>query len=147
GQPRDARREHHSRSTRAMWEAGGDLSSTLVASCGPIAIRQHVVQELSLERAIQPGDIATLTGLARYGGDVGHSDQQIRFGRPTALQDEMIDAVRFLGDAILAHVSPGAKHSDLSAPYRDAVVETGLRSTGATDNHPYGIDAPERPTQ
>ncbi len=133
--------------TRAMWEAGGDLGSTLVASCGPIAIRQHVVQELSLERAIQPGDVATLTGLARYGGYVGHSDQQIRFGRPTALQDEMIDAVRFLSDAILAHVRRGAKHSDLGAAYRDAVVETGFRATGATDIHPYGIDAPERPTQ
>ena len=35
-----------------------------------------VVQELSLGRVIQPGDIATLTGQARYGGYAGHSDQQ-----------------------------------------------------------------------
>jgi len=133
--------------TRAMWEAGGDLSSTLVASCGPIAIRQHVVQELSLARAIQPGDVAILTGLARYGGYVGHSDQQICFGPPTTLRREMIESVRFLSDAVLAQVRPGAKHSDLGAAYRDAIAETPFRPTGATDLHPYGLDAPERPSQ
>jgi Xaa-Pro aminopeptidase len=132
--------------TAAMWDAGGDLSSTLVASCGPIAIRQHVVQELSLGRRIAPGDVAILTGMARYGGYAGHSDQEICFGAPTRLQHEMIDAVRFLNDAILRQVHPGAKHSDLAAAYRSAIVETGFRPTGATDLHPYGIDAPERPS-
>jgi len=133
--------------TRAMWEAGGDLSSTLVASCGPIAIRQHVVQELSLGRVIEPGDVAILTGLARYGGYAGHSDQEICFGPPSPLQREMVEAVRFLSDAVLQHVRPGANHSDLSAAYRDAVAETGFRATGATDLHPYGIDVPERPSR
>jgi len=133
--------------TRAMWEAGGDLSSTLVASCGPIAIRQHVVQELSLGRIIQPGDVAILTGLARYGGYAGHSDQAICFGPPSVLRREMSEAVRFLSDTVLKHVRPGAKHSDLSAAYRDAVAETGFRPTGATDLHPYGIDVPERPSR
>ncbi len=133
--------------TRAMWEAGGDLSSTLVASCGPIAIRQHVVQELSLGRVIEPGDVAILTGLARYGGYAGHSDQEIRFGPPSALQREMAEAVRFLSDTVLKHVRPGARHSDLGAAYRDAVAETGFRPTGATDLHPYGIDVPERPSR
>jgi Xaa-Pro aminopeptidase len=132
--------------TAAMWDAGGDLSSTLVASCGPIAIRQHVVQELSLGRRIEPGDVAILTGMARYGGYAGHSDQEICFGPPTRLQLEMIDSVRFLNDAILRHVHPGAKHSDLGAAYRSAIVDTGFRPTGATDLHPYGIDAPERPS-
>jgi Xaa-Pro aminopeptidase len=129
-----------------MWEAGGDLNSTLVASCGPIAIRQHVVQELSLQRPIVPGDVAILTGLARYGGYAGHSDQEIYFGRPTELQREMVEAVRFLSDAVLKQIKPGAKHSDLGAAYRDAVAETRFRPTGATDLHPYGIDVPERPS-
>ena len=132
--------------TRAMWEAGGDLSSTLVASCGPIAIRQHVVQELSLERAIEPGDVAILTGLARYGGYAGHSDQEITFGPPSGLQDEMSEAVRFLSDTILKQIRAGVLHSELSAVYRDTVGETGFRPTGATDLHPYGIDVPERPS-
>lgn len=133
--------------TRAMWEAGGDLSSTLVASCGPIAVRQHVVQELSLGRVIESGDVAILTGLARYGGYAGHSDQEICFGRPSELQREMVEAVRFLSDAVLQHVRPGAQHSDLGAAYRGAVAETGFRPTGATDLHPYGIDVPERPSR
>jgi Xaa-Pro aminopeptidase len=127
----------------AMWEGGGDLSSSLVASCGPIAIRQHVVQELSLSRMIQPGDVAVLTGLARFGGYVGHSDQEIVFGRPSALQLEMIEAVRFLRESVLRQVRPGAKQSDLGAAYRDAIRETGFRTTGATDLHSYGIDVPE----
>jgi Xaa-Pro aminopeptidase len=132
--------------TRAMWDAGGDLGSTLVASCGPIAIRQHIVQELSLGRVIQPGDVAILTGLARYGGYAGHSDQEICFGLPSPLQQEMVEAVRFLSDSVLKHVRPGAKHGDLGAAYRDAVAETGFRPTGATDLHSYGLDVPERPT-
>jgi len=133
--------------TTAMWDAGGDLSSTLVASCGPIAVRQHVVQELSLGRTIEPGDVAILTGLARYGGYAGHGDQEICFGPPSRLRLEMIDAVRFLNDAILKHVRPGAKHSDLGSAYLSAIAETGFRPTGATDLHPYGIDAPERPSR
>jgi len=132
--------------TGAMWEAGGDLNSTLVASCGPIAIRQHVVQELSLARKIEPGDVAILTSLARYGGYAGHSDQEICFGRPTALQQEMIEAVRFLSDTILKQIRPGMMHSDLGAIYRDAIAVTEFRPTGATDLHPYGLDVPERPT-
>jgi Xaa-Pro dipeptidase len=132
--------------TRAMWDAGGDLNSTLVASHGRTAVRQHVVQELSLDRPIQPGNVAILTGLARYGGYAGHSDQEIVFGPPSSLQREMIEAVRFLSDSVLKQVRPGAKNSDLSAAYRDAIAETGFRPTGATDLHPYGLDVPERPS-
>jgi Xaa-Pro dipeptidase len=131
---------------RAMWEAGGDLSSTLVASCGPVAIRQHIVQELSLERPIARGDVAILTSLARYGGYAGHSDREIYFGQPSELQREMTEAVRFLSDSVLKQIRPRAKHSDLGAAYRDAIAETGFRPTGATDLHPYGIDVPERPS-
>jgi methionyl aminopeptidase len=129
-----------------MWDAGGDLSSTLVASHGRIAVRQHVVQELSLDRPIQSGNVAILTGLARYGGYAGHSDQEIVFGTPSPLQGEMIEAVRFLSDSVLKHVRPGAKNGDLGAAYRDAIAETGFRPTGATDLHPYGLDVPERPS-
>ncbi|MPZ13700.1 MAG: M24 family metallopeptidase [Chloroflexi bacterium] len=131
----------------AMWEAGGDLSSTLVASCGPVAIRQHVVQELSLGRIIEPGDIATLTGLARSGGYAGHSDQQICFGPVSALQRELSEAVRSVRDAVMKRVTPGARHSELGAAYQDAARTTRFRPTSATDIHSYGIDVPEHPTR
>ena len=128
-----------------MWEAGGDLSSTLVSSCWPVPKRNHVLQELSMGRTIEPGDVAIVTGLARYGGYAGHNDQQICFGAPSALHREMFGAVRFLRDAILREVKPGATQSQLVQAYRSALPETGFRPSTQTQWHQYGLDVPEYP--
>src|SRR5207244_11522712 len=61
--------------TKAMWDAGGDLSSTLGFSCWPVPKRNHVLQQLSLNRTIEPGDVAILTGWGKFGGYQGHSDR------------------------------------------------------------------------
>lgn len=131
--------------TRAMWEAGGDLSSTLLVSCGPVPKRNHMLQDLTLGRVIERSDVAIVTGLARYGGYAGHSDQEICFGPPRALHREMFEAVLFVRDAILREVRPGATQGHLVEAYRSAYRETGFRPSSQSQWHQYGIDVPEYP--
>ena len=131
--------------TRGMWEAGGDLSSTLGFSCWSVPKRNHVLQQLSLGRTIEPGDVAILTGWARYGGYVGHGDEVVCFGPPSALHREMLGAVRFVRDAIMRQVRPGATQRQLVEAYQSACRETAFWASTQAQIHQYGIDGTEHP--
>ena len=131
--------------TRAMWDAGGDLSSTLGISCWPVPKRNHVLQQISLDRTIEPGDVAILTGWAKYGGYTGHSDQVLCFGPSKALHRDMLEAVRFVRDAMLREVKPGATQHQLAGAYQSACRETAFLPSTQTQIHQYGIDGTEHP--
>ena len=130
---------------RAMWEAGGDLDSTLSFNFGPVPAQNPVLAELSLSERIREGDIGTLTAHAHYGGYAGHSDQEICFGDPKSVHKEMFQAVLFIRDAVLKQVKEGASQRDLIDAYQNACKETGFKSSPHSQIHQYGIDVPEFP--
>jgi Xaa-Pro aminopeptidase len=130
---------------RAMWEAGGDLESTLSFNFGPVPAQNPVLADLSMTRKIQNGDIGTLTAHAIYGGYAGHSDQEIYFGEPKPIHQEMFRAVLTIRDAVLGQVKDGATQRVLIDTYRKACKESGFKSSPHSQIHQYGIDVPEFP--
>jgi Xaa-Pro dipeptidase len=130
---------------RAMWEAGGDLESTLSFNFGPVPAQNPVLAELCMTREIEKGDIGTLTAHAHYNGYAGHSDQEICFGEPKPVHKEMFKAVVYLRDEVLKQVKDGATQRDLIDAYQGACKETGFKSSPHSQIHQYGIDIPEFP--
>ena len=130
---------------RAMWEAGGDMDSTLSFNFGPVPAQNPILGELCMERKIQKGDIGTLTAHAGYGHYAGHSDQEISFGEPKPLHQEMFRAVIYVREQVLKQVKEGATQRDLIDAYRNACKETGFRPSPHSQIHQYGIDVPEFP--
>jgi Xaa-Pro aminopeptidase len=130
---------------RAMWEAGGDLESTLSFNFGPVPAQNPVLAELCMTREIEKGDIGTLTAHAVYNGYAGHSDQEICFGEPKPIHQEMFRAVVYLRQEVLKQVKDGATQRDLIDAYQKACKETGFRSSPHSQIHQYGIDVPEFP--
>jgi len=129
----------------AMWEAGGDLESTLGFNFGPVPAQNPVLAELCLDKQIQAGDVGTLTAHAHYCGYAGHSDQEICFGKPKPVHEEMFEAVIHTRKAVLAQVKAGATQRDLIDAYQKACKETGFKASAHSQIHQYGIDVPEFP--
>lgn len=130
---------------KAMWEAGGDLDSTVGFSFGPVPAQNPILGALCWDRPIQPGDIGTLTAHAEYHHYAGHSDQEIVFGEPKPLHRAMFDAVLEVRAEVLRAIRPGATHQDLVDTYREACRRTGFRWSPHSQMHQYGIDVPEFP--
>jgi Xaa-Pro aminopeptidase len=130
---------------RAMWEAGGDLESTLSFNFGPVPAQNPILADLCMTRKIEKGDIGTLTAHSIFGGYAGHSDQEICFGEPKPVHQEMFRAVTSIRNAVLAQVKDGATQRDLIDAYRKACKETGFKSSPHSQIHQYGIDVPEFP--
>jgi Xaa-Pro aminopeptidase len=130
---------------KAMWQAGGDLDSHVSVNFGKVAKQNPVLADLCLDRPIEWGDVATLTAHAEYGHYAGHSDQEIVFGEPSALHQEMFAAAVEVRQAVLAQVKPGATQRDLIDTYREACRRTSFRSSPHSQIHQYGIDVPEFP--
>ncbi len=130
---------------RAMWEAGGDLESTLSFNFGPVPAQNPVLAELCMTRKIEKGDIGTLTAHAHYNGYAGHSDQEISFGEPKPVHQEMFKAVIAIREAVLKQVRDGATQRDLIDAYQKACGESGFKSSPHSQIHQYGIDVPEFP--
>ncbi|HEY2987402.1 MAG TPA: M24 family metallopeptidase [Candidatus Binatia bacterium] len=132
---------------RAMWEAGGDLESTLSFNFAAVPAQNPILADLCLDKKIEKGDIGTLTAHAEYCGYAGHSDQEISFGEPKPVHREMFKAVISIRDAVLAQVKDGATQRDLIDAYQKACKETGFKSSPHSQIHQYGIDVPEFPGQ
>jgi Xaa-Pro aminopeptidase len=132
---------------RAMWEAGGDLESTLSFNFGPVPAQNPILADLCLSKKIEKGDIGTLTAHAEYAGYAGHSDQEISFGEPKPVYRDMFAAVIAIRKSVLAKVRDGATQRDLIAAYQQACKETGFKSSPHSQIHQYGIDVPEFPGQ
>ena len=130
---------------RAMWEAGGDLESTLSFNFGPVPAQNPILADLCLNRKIEKGDIGTLTAHAEYAGYAGHSDQEISFGDPKPIYRDMFAAVIAIRRAVLAKVRDGATQRDLISAYQQACKESGFKSSPHSQIHQYGIDVPEFP--
>jgi Xaa-Pro aminopeptidase len=130
---------------RAMWEAGGDLESTLSFNFGPVPAQNPILADLCMTRKIEKGDIGTLTAHSIFGGYAGHSDQEICFGEPKPVHQEMFRAVTSIRNVVLAQVKDGATQRDLIDAYRNACKETGFKSSPHSQIHQYGIDVPEFP--
>jgi Xaa-Pro dipeptidase len=132
---------------RAMWDAGGDLASTLSFNFGPVPAQNPILADLCLDKKIQKGDIGTLTAHAEYCGYAGHSDQEISFGAPKPAHREMFQAVIVIREAVLGAVKDGATQRDLIDAYQKACKESGFKSSPHAQIHQYGIDVPEFPGQ
>lgn len=130
---------------RAMWEAGGDLESTLSFNFGPVPAQNPILADLCMTRKIEKGDIGTLTAHAHYRGYAGHSDQEISFGEPNPMHREMFQAVIAIREAVLKQVKDGATQRDLIDAYQKACGESGFKSSPHSQIHQYGIDVPEFP--
>ncbi|HZT08331.1 MAG TPA: M24 family metallopeptidase [Chloroflexota bacterium] len=130
---------------KAMWEAGGDLDSSLGFTFGAVPKQNPILGALGRDRQIQPGDIGTLTAHAEYHRYGGHSDQEISFGEPKPAHRAMFDAVLHVRDEVLRHVRPGVTHGELASVYEGACRQTGFRSSPHSQMHQYGIDVPEFP--
>jgi len=129
----------------AMWAAGGDMHSSFNLHCGPVPKQNPVLMQICLDRAIQKGDIGTLTAHAEYHHYAGHSDHQFSVGEPTPLHRDLFKAVLHVREKVLSSVKEGVSHLDLVETYRKAVAETGFRSSPHSQTHQYGIDVPEFP--
>jgi Xaa-Pro aminopeptidase len=129
----------------AMWDAGGDLESTLSFNFGPMPAQNPILADLCLNKKIQKGDIGTLTAHAEYAGYAGHSDQEIAFGDPKPVYRDMFAAVVAIRKAVLATVKDGATQRDLITAYQQACKESGFKSSPHSQIHQYGIDVPEFP--
>jgi Xaa-Pro aminopeptidase len=132
---------------RGMWEAGGDLESTLSFTFGAVPAQNPILADLCLNKKIAKGDIGTLTAHAEYCGYAGHSDQEISFGEPKTVHKEMFKAVVAIREAVLGRVKDGATQRDLIDAYQKACKETGFKSSPHSQIHQYGIDVPEFPGQ
>ncbi|MGH7769482.1 MAG: M24 family metallopeptidase, partial [Candidatus Binatia bacterium] len=132
---------------RGMWEAGGDLESTLSFTFGAVPAQNPILADLCMNKKIERGDIGTLTAHAEYCGYAGHSDQEISFGEPKPAHREMFQAVIAIREAVLKKVKDGATQRDLIDAYQKACKETGFKSSPHSQIHQYGIDVPEFPGQ
>jgi Xaa-Pro aminopeptidase len=132
---------------RAMWDAGGDLESTLSFNFGPVPAQNPILADLCLGKKIQAGDIGTFTAHAEYAGYAGHSDQEVSFGEPKPVYSEMFSAVIAIRKAVLGQVKDGATQRDLITAYQKACKESGFKSSPHSQIHQYGIDVPEFPGQ
>jgi Xaa-Pro dipeptidase len=132
---------------RGMWEAGGDLESTLSFTFGAVPAQNPILADLCMNKKIAKGDIGTLTAHAEYCGYAGHSDQEISFGEPKPAHREMFQAVIAIREAVLKRVKDGATQRDLIDAYQKACKETGFKSSPHSQIHQYGIDVPEFPGQ
>ena len=130
---------------RAMWDAGGDLESTLSFNFGPVPAQNPILAEICMTRKVEKGDIGTLTAHAHYCGYAGHSDQEISFGEPKPVHQEMFKAVIAIREAVLKEVREGATQRDLIDAYQKACKESGFKSSPHSQIHQYGIDVPEFP--
>jgi Xaa-Pro aminopeptidase len=130
---------------RGMWEAGGDLESTLSFTFGAAPAQNPILADLCMNKKIEKGDIGTLTAHAEYCGYAGHSDQEISFGEPKEAHREMFKAVIAIREAVLKQVKDGATQRDLIDAYQKACKETGFKSSPHSQIHQYGIDVPEFP--
>jgi len=130
---------------RAMWEAGGDLESTLSFNFGPVPAQNPILADLCMTSKIEKSDIGTLTAHAHYCGYAGHSDQEISFGEPKPVHKEMFNAVIAIREAVLKQVKDGATQRDLIDAYQKACKESGFKSSPHSQIHQYGIDVPEFP--
>jgi Xaa-Pro dipeptidase len=132
---------------RGMWEAGGDLESTLSFTFGAVPAQNPILADLCMNKKIAKGDIGTLTAHAEYCGYAGHSDQEISFGEPKPAHRDMFQAVIAIREAVLKQVKDGATQRDLIDAYQKACKETGFKSSPHSQIHQYGIDVPEFPGQ
>jgi Xaa-Pro aminopeptidase len=129
----------------AMWAAGGDMHSSFNLHFGSVPKQNPVLMQICLDRAIQKGDIGTLTAHAEYRHYAGHSDHQLSIGEPKPLHRDLFKAVLNVREKVLGTVREGVTHLDLVETYRKAVAETGFRSSPHSQTHQYGIDVPEFP--
>ncbi|NIO12129.1 MAG: M24 family metallopeptidase [Deltaproteobacteria bacterium] len=130
---------------KGMWDAGGDLESTVGFNFGPVPAQNPILGGLCMDRKIQDGDIGTLTAHAHYGGYGGHSDQEIAFGEPKPVYQKMFDSILQVRQAVLDEVKPGSSQRDLINVYKKACESTGFNSSVHSQIHQYGIDVPEFP--
>ena len=130
---------------KGMWDAGGDMESTIGFNFGPVPAQNPILGALCMTRKIQEGDIGTLTAHAHYGGYGGHSDQEIAFGEPKTVYKEMYKSILKVRGEVLDKVKPGATQRDLIEAYRKACEGTGFKSSVHSQIHQYGIDVPEFP--
>ena len=130
---------------KAMWAAGGDMESTFFFTFGPVPLQNPVLARLGLQRTIQDGDMGTMTAHSEYGHYAGHTDQEISFGKPKSLHQEMFEGVLYIRNAVLERVKDGATQRELTDAYTSACQETGFRSSPHSQIHQYGIDVPEFP--
>jgi Xaa-Pro aminopeptidase len=131
--------------TVGMSEAGGDLDSTMDVGFGSVPKQNPLLQALDLDRQVQSGDTITITGHSEYQHYAGHSDQEISLGQPSALHQEMFDAVCNVREHVLSHVRPGATQGELIDAYQQRCRETGFLASPHSQIHQYGIDVPEFP--
>jgi Xaa-Pro aminopeptidase len=130
---------------KAMWEAGGDVDSTVGFNFGPVPAQNPILGALCWDKPIQVGDIGTLTAHAEYHHYAGHSDQEVAFGDPKPMHRDMFDAVLQVRGEVLKAVKPGATHEDLVNVYRQECKKTGFNWSPHSQMHQYGIDVPEFP--
>jgi Xaa-Pro aminopeptidase len=130
---------------KAMWEAGGDVDSTVGFNFGPVPAQNPILGALCWDRPIQARDIGTLTAHAEYHHYAGHSDQEVAFGDPKPMHRDMFDAVLQVRGEVLKAVKPGATHEDLVNVYRQECKKTGFNWSPHSQMHQYGIDVPEFP--
>jgi Xaa-Pro aminopeptidase len=130
---------------KAMWEAGGDVDSTIGFNFGPVAAENPILWELCLKRTIQPGDMGTISAHSEYGHYAGHSDHELSFGTPRPLHQELWDAVLQVREEVLKAFRPGVTMSHVIDTYKQACTATGFRWSPHAQIHQYGIDVPEFP--
>jgi len=130
---------------KAMWEAGGDVDSTVGFNFGPAPAQNPILGALCWDKPIQRGDVGTLTAHAEYQHYAGHSDQEVVFGEPKPLHRDMFEAVLEVRGDVLRAIKPGATHQNLVDTYRESCKRTGFRWSPHSQMHQYGIDVPEFP--
>jgi len=89
--------------------------------------------------------MGTLTAHSEYGHYAGHSDQEISFGKPKPLHQEMFEGVQHVRNAVLSKVRDGVTQRELVDAYQAACQESGFRSSPHSQIHQYGVDVPEFP--
>jgi Xaa-Pro aminopeptidase len=130
---------------QAMWDAGGDLDSTFLVNFGAAPVQSPVWGDITLNQAVQDGDIATLTAHSRFHHYSGHSDQEIAIGSPKPRHERMFEAVKAVRNAVLQRISASVTMRDLVAQYEAACRDVGYRASPHSQIHQYGINVPEFP--
>jgi Xaa-Pro aminopeptidase len=130
---------------QAMWDVGGDLSSTFTLNFGERPAQNPLLADITLNTPIKEGDVATLTAHAHYRHYAGHSDQEIVFGAPKQRHLKMFDAVKNVRGSVLKVVRAGLTNRELHESYFKACEEAGFGISEHAQMHQYGIDVPEFP--
>jgi Xaa-Pro aminopeptidase len=130
---------------KAMWEAGGDVDSTIGFNFGPVAAENPILWELCLKRTIQPGDMGTISAHSEYGHYAGHSDHELSFGPPRPLHQALWGAVLRVREDVFKELRPGVTMSHIIDTYKRSCEGTGFRWSPHAQIHQYGIDVPEFP--